>query len=103
VSEPTLDSINIILMTSMGTESWNLNLPMDVSVQALIAKLVDTPQLNFQEQDHAGQRIPYRLMSREQGKYLLESQTLRSAEVHEGDTLVMMHEARAGRIRSVVA
>jgi uncharacterized ubiquitin-like protein YukD len=93
---PTLETISVILATTMGTDQWDLNLPIDVPAQALINKLVGTEGLPFRGQDDDGQQIPYRLMWKEGGRYLAEAETLRTVGVQEGNTLVMAHEARAG-------
>jgi hypothetical protein len=90
-------SIPIILTTTMGTDSWDLNVPIDVPVQALISKFLRTPQFAFRSQDDQGRAIPYRLLWKEGNRYLGESETLRQANVEAGHTLTMTYEPRAGQ------
>jgi hypothetical protein len=97
---PELESVQVILQTTMGTDAWDVSLPIDVAAQALIAKFVRTQQFGFRERDDAGNLIPYRLLWKEGERYLGEAETLRGADVKEGHTLVMAHEARAGFARS---
>jgi hypothetical protein len=101
MSGNNLETIPIVLATTLGTDSWDLNLPLDVPVTSIIQKLIVTADLPFREQDDSGFRIPYRLMWKERGRYLIEGETLRRAEVGPGHTLVMAHEARAGALADV--
>lgn len=96
MANDNLERVKIILATTMGTKQWEVPMPIDIPVQALIAKLIDYPDLPFRAQDDRGMPIPYRLMWKEEGRYLVESETLRAAGVQEGHTLIMAHEARAG-------
>jgi hypothetical protein len=90
-----LERIQVIIATTMGTNQWDTELPVDIPVQALITRLIAVPTLPFAERNAAG-AIPYRLMWREGDRYLIESETLREAGVQAGNTLVMAQEARAG-------
>jgi hypothetical protein len=92
-----MERVAIVLATTMNTDRWDLMLPLDIAVQSLVLKLIDAPQLPFRAQDDSGVRIPYRLMWQEGNRYLNESETLRAAGVETGHTLIMTHEARAGR------
>jgi WXG100 protein secretion system (Wss), protein YukD len=94
-NEP-LERIHVVIATTMGTGQWDADLPIDVPVQALITRLIDSPSLPFRRQNEAGITIPYRLMWKEGDRYLVESETLREASVQAGHTLVMAQEARAG-------
>ncbi len=91
-----LEAIAVILGTTMGTQEWELQVPVDVPAQALIGKFLRTPDLGFKEQDDNGNTIPYRLMWNEGKRALRESESLRQAGVQPGNKLVMAHEARAG-------
>lgn len=97
MSQSESEMIDVVLATTLGTQEWEMSLPQDVAVQALIAKFVRTPDLGFRERDDAGNLIPYRLMWRQGNRFLAEAETLHLAGVQKGDTLVMAHEARAGR------
>ncbi|MEU2280691.1 EsaB/YukD family protein [Streptomyces sp. NPDC013178] len=96
MAAPAPETVPIILRASFGTGSWDISLPLDVNVAAIIKKLVSRPDLGFTEQDSSGLRIPYRLRWQEGNRYLLEGETLRAAQVTAGHTLVMSAEARAG-------
>ena len=91
-----LESIPVVLKTGMGTQEWELTVPIDVPIRRLLIKLVRDPEMGFRERDDNGAPIPYRLMHQDGGRYLAESETLRKAGVQANHTLVLMHEARAG-------
>jgi hypothetical protein len=93
-----LERISVIIATTMATSQWDIELPIDIPVQALISRLIREPGLPFSEQGPGGAAIPYRLMWKERNRYLGEAETLREAGVEAGHTLVMTHEARAGEI-----
>src|SRR5258708_31265105 len=90
------ERISVIVATKMNTDEGDLQLPLDLPVQAIIARLISAPELPFRSQGDGGAPIPYRLMWREGHRILSESETLREASVEEGHTLVMSREARAG-------
>jgi len=87
-----LERISIILATTMATSQWDVELPIDVPVQALIKKLATEPGLPFHEVDDHGNTDFYRLMWREGDRYLSEIETLREAGVQSGQTLIMALE-----------
>lgn len=91
-----LERINVIIAPTMGTDQFEIPLPIDVAVQALIEKLIESPELPFRAQEDSGRPIPWRMMWREGNRYLTESETLRRAGVEENNTLIMTQEARAG-------
>lgn len=93
---PQLETIPIVLATTMQTAQWDVALPLDVAVQALIAKLIQNTALPFPEKDETGNMIPYRILWQKPNRYLRESETLRDAGVEPRDTLIMTQEARAG-------
>ena len=90
------NNISIILASTMGTDAWNVDLPKNVVVQSIIVKLITSAELPFRQQDDLGNKVPYRLMWREKGRHLRETETLEQAGVQPGNTLVMTHQARAG-------
>jgi len=94
MSTANLERIPIVIATTMATSQWDIDLPIDVPVQALIARLVAAPELPFHEWDDRGVPIPYRMMWREGARYLMESETLREAQVQSGHTLVIAGEVR---------
>jgi hypothetical protein len=93
---PESPTIPVIMATTMATQQWTLNLPTRVVVQAIIAKIISTPEMNFREQDDNGRRVPYRLMWTEGDRLLQETETLEQAGVQPNHTLIMTHQARAG-------
>jgi WXG100 protein secretion system (Wss), protein YukD len=97
-----LERIAVIIATTMAARKWEANLPIDVPVARLITKLIEAPGMPF-GQNLEGDASPYRLMWAERDRYLGEAETLREAGVQGGDTLVMAHEARAGRAEAIVA
>jgi hypothetical protein len=92
-------NIPVILGSTMGTDQWDLQLPPNVPVQAIIQKLIASPELPFREQDDGGRRVPYRLMYQEGDRMLREAETLSMAGVQPSEHLIMTHQARAGRTR----
>ncbi|MFD8301600.1 hypothetical protein ACFV29_04450 [Streptomyces sp. NPDC059690] len=97
MTTPAPEAIPIILRASFGRNSWDLSLPLDINISAIIRKLIRS-NLGFEEQDSTGTRIPYRLHWHEGNRYLLEGETLRTAQVAAHHTLTMSAEARAGVI-----
>jgi hypothetical protein len=96
LTERMPDQVDIILETTLGAQAWDMTVPVDVPVQALIARFLREPELGFRAQDDSGNRIPYRLMWKEGNRFLRESETLRQVDIKPGHTLIMTHEARAG-------
>jgi hypothetical protein len=90
------ETISVTLESTMMNEAWELELPVDVPALSIIAKFIREPKLPFRERDDEGNLIPYRLMWREGERYLGETETLQSAQIEAGHTIVMTHEARAG-------
>ena len=93
------EKIHVVLGSTLGTDEWDVDPPVDVPVQALIRKFLRTPEFGLPERDDNGNLIPYRLLWKEKQRYLGESETLRSAGVQEGNVLIMAYEARAGLTR----
>ena len=91
-----LEAIRVMLKSTMGADEWDLSLPVEVPIQAIITKIVK--ELSFRETDDPGNPIPYRLMWVEGNRYLKETETLKSADVEENNALVLTQEARAGNI-----
>ncbi|HEY1919600.1 MAG TPA: effector-associated domain EAD1-containing protein [Streptosporangiaceae bacterium] len=78
----------------MATQRWDINLPVDVPIRSIIAKLITTPELPFSEKDDSGKTNPHRLLWEEGNRYLSEAETLGGAGVQEGHTLVLAGESR---------
>jgi hypothetical protein len=67
-----LERIDVVLGSNMGTLQWDADLPIDIPVQSLIAKLISTPELPFRIQDDDDAFPSYRLLWREKERYLRE-------------------------------
>lgn len=93
--EPVM--IPVVLGSTMGTDQWDIQLPDNVPVQAIIQRLLKSTELPFREQDDNGRRVPYRLMWQEGNRILREAETLADAGVEPSAHLIMTHQARAGR------
>jgi hypothetical protein len=98
-----LDTIYVVLATTMQTVEWEVALPLDVPVKVIIAKLVQSPDLPFHSQDDLGQRISYRLLWQAANRYLSEAETLRGAGVEAASVLIMtvgdVHDSRVSGVR----
>jgi hypothetical protein len=90
------NTIHLILTSTFGADEWELDLPTNRAVQRVVAVLLRKPEFGFREHDDDGNLVPYRILWKEGNRYLGETETLAGAGVHEGHTLVMSHEARAG-------
>ena len=75
--------VGIILRTGFGQDEWDLTLPLNVVVQALISRMTKEASLGLSALDSDGNRIPYRLMWQEGERYLAESETLGEAGVKD--------------------
>ena len=93
------ETTSVILASDRISDKWDISLPIDVSTQAIIDKLVESDQLPFQGIDKHGVRIRWRLRWQEADRYLKQTETLRDARVSAGDTLVMRkaHSPKQGR------
>ena len=97
MEERKIETIQVILRSTLGADEWELELPLDVPVQAIITRLLRMSELGFREQDDGGAPIPYRLMWIEGQRHLSETETLRGAGVAASHQLVMAYETRAGK------
>ncbi len=93
---PARPTRKINLTSTMGADTWEVDAPADVEVHRLISKFIRIPEFGFKATDDAGNPIPYRIMWTEANRFLNESETLDQAQVQDGHTLAMTHEARAG-------
>lgn len=89
-----LERILVIVHTTMGTDQWNVELPIDIPAHSLVAKLVASPALPYY-QNSADDSVRHRLMWKEGQRYLRESETLREAGVQPGHTLGVTNDAPA--------
>jgi hypothetical protein len=91
-----MEMISVILASTMRTDEWEVELPIDIPAQGLIAKILTLSEFALPERDEQGRLIPYRLLWQEGNRHLKESETLREAKVQAGQTIVLTREARAG-------
>jgi proteasome lid subunit RPN8/RPN11 len=84
-----LGRISVILSCEGLADQWDVSLPIDVTVKAIIAKLIESNQLPFAETDELGLDVLWVLRWNEAGRDLALEETFGSADVRDGDTLVM--------------
>lgn len=77
-----------------GTRSNQVEAPGDVSINRILAVIVDRLQLPLNSPD--GQIMSYKLHHKQSGKQLLDEQTLSDAGVIDGDELRIQPEITAG-------
>ena len=88
--------ISVIIKTAFAGGAWQVELPDWATVAAIIRKLLKDPIFKLPEQAANGQAIPYQLLWVEGNTLLNSGQTLRTAGVQSGSTLIIQQEARAG-------
>lgn len=89
-------------MSDIGIEVWDatgnkrqlVEVPADAEVGRVIAVLVDRMQLPRHSPD--GQLMSYKFHDRKSGRQLLETETLESAGIRNGDILRLQPEITAG-------
>jgi len=95
MAKSDLAAVWAILTSTLSIQEWEVVLPIDVPVQALLAKFLRTPELGFRARDDNGYLIPWRLLWREGNRFLNEAETLRGAGFEARNTLVLTTQARA--------
>lgn len=88
------NDITIEVWDATGNKKQLVELPADAPVNRVIAVLVE--KMNLPRQSPDGQLMSYKFHHRASGKQLLDSQTLLSAEVRDGDVLRLQPEITAG-------
>lgn len=89
-----MGSINVRISDISGSRIRNVEAPDDVTVDRLIALLVERMNLPLNSPD--GQIMIYKLHHRRTGQQLMDHQTFAEADVREGDELRMQPEITAG-------
>lgn len=89
-----MKSLTLTILDATGTRSQTIEAPADAPVARLVVVLID--RLRFPRNGPDGQLLSYKLQHRASGRQLLESQTLESAGVRDGDSLRLMPEITAG-------
>ena len=44
-----MDTVHVVLATTLGADKWDIEPPLDVSCQALVRKIARTPELQLPE------------------------------------------------------
>ncbi|HET9450293.1 MAG TPA: EsaB/YukD family protein [Aggregicoccus sp.] len=77
-----------------GAKRQEVELPDDAPVNRILVVLVDRMQLPRQSPD--GQAMSYKFHHKASGMQLLDTQTLKDAQVKQGDVLRLQPEITAG-------
>lgn len=86
--------LTIEVWDATGNKKQVVEVPADAAVNRLIAVLVE--KMNLPRHSPDGQMMSYKFHHRASGKQLLDSETLSSAGVCEGDILRLQPEITAG-------
>jgi hypothetical protein len=89
-----MKTITIEVWDATGNKKQWVELPVDAPVNRVIAILVE--KMNLPRQGPDGQLMSYKFHHKASGRQLLDSQTLLTAEVREGDVLRLQPEITAG-------
>lgn len=89
-----MGNINIEVWDATGNKKQVVELPADAQVNRVIAVLVD--KMNLPRHSPDGQLMSYKFHHRASGRQLLESESLATAGVREGDVLRLQPEITAG-------
>jgi hypothetical protein len=87
--------ITVQVWDATGNKRQDVELPDDVSVQRILAVLVEKMRLPQSAPD--GQPLSYKFHHRQSGKQLLDDQCLCDVQAKDGDVLRLQPEITAGR------
>jgi hypothetical protein len=90
-----MSDITIEVWDATGNKKQLVQLPEDAAVNRVIAVLVK--KMNLPQHSPDGQLMSYKFQHRASGRQLLDSETLASAGVREGDIVRLQPEITAGR------
>ena len=93
-----MSDIKIEVWDATGNKRQLVEVPRDAEVNRLIAVLID--RMNLPRHSPDGQAMSYKFHHKSSGRQLLDTDTLESANVEEGDILRLQPEITAGRPRS---
>ncbi len=98
-----MSAMTIEVWDATGNKKQVVEVPSDAAVNRLIAVLVD--KLNLPRNSPDGQMMSYKFHHRASGRQLLDTETLASASVKDGDILRLQPEITAGSfgVRRVIA
>ena len=87
--------ISIEVWDATGNKRQRVEVPVDAEINRLIAVLID--RMNLPRHSPDGQLMSYKFHHKRSGRQLLETDTLETARVEEGDILRLQPEITAGR------
>jgi hypothetical protein len=96
-----MSDITIEVWDATGNKKQLVQLPADAAVNRVIAVLVR--KMNLPEYSPDGQLMSYKFQHRATGRQLLDSETLSSAGVHDGDIVRLQPEITAGALKRAEA
>ncbi len=89
-----MSDIKIEVWDATGNKRQLVEVPPDAEVNRLIAVLID--RMNLPRHSPDGQAMSYKFHHKKSGRQLLDTDTLESAHVEEGDILRLQPEITAG-------
>ena len=91
-----MNTLTIEVWDATGNKKQLVEVPADAPINRVIAVLVE--KMNLPRQSPDGQLMSYKFHHKSSGRQLLESQTLLTAEVRQGDVLRLQPEITAGLV-----
>ncbi len=89
-----MSHLTIEVWDATGNKKQTVEVPSDAAVNRLIAVLVE--KMNLPRHSPDGQMMSYKFHHRASGRQLLDSETLSTAGVRDGDILRLQPEITAG-------
>ncbi|MBL9149211.1 MAG: EsaB/YukD family protein [Phycisphaerae bacterium] len=89
-----MSAITIEVWDTTGSTRQPVEVPGDAAVNRLVAVLIE--RMNLPRHSPDGQPMSYKLHHRSSGRQLLETETLATAGVRDGDVLRIQPEITAG-------
>ena len=89
-----MSDIKIEVWDATGNKRQLVEAPADAEVNRLIAVLID--RMNLPRHSPDGQMMSYKFHHKSSGRQLLDTETLASANVKDGDVLRLQPEITAG-------
>ena len=89
-----MPNLTIEVWDATGNKKQLVEVPGDAPVNRVIAVLVE--KMNLPRQSPDGQLMSYKFHHKSSGRQLLDTQTLFTAEVRQGDVLRLQPEITAG-------
>ena len=96
-----MGDINLEVWDATGNKKQLVEVPADAPINRVIAVLVE--RMNLPRQSPDGQLMSYKFHHRRSGRQLLDTQTLFTAEVRDGDILRLQPEITAGVLLPILA